>query len=181
MRQAQRECVDILVVPLRENFGPTRQSYETTVLAALKPLRIQCLAFGDLHLRDLRKWREQAFSAEYSLKFPVFDVPYTDLISRLKVETAPETGRVTIRVSSVSPELIGKYPKGLLEVGLVYDEAFIAGLPDGIDVMGENGEFHTHVYHNDETRESGDESCSSTGSEGDNDGSDSESACFTSD
>jgi len=35
-----------------------------------------------------------------------------------------------------------------VKVGDVYCEAFVKRLPDGVDIMGENGEFHTHVYHN---------------------------------
>jgi len=31
-------------------------------------------------------------------------------------------------------------------VGRVIDEGFIEDLPDGVDVCGENGEFHTFVY-----------------------------------
>ncbi len=34
-----------------------------------------------------------------------------------------------------------------VKVGDVYCEAFVKRLPDGVDIMGENGEFHTHVYH----------------------------------
>ena len=36
------------------------------------------------------------------------------------------------------------------EVGALYDSAFVAGLPDGVDSMGENGEFHTRVVFNTE-------------------------------
>ncbi|CAM9955392.1 unnamed protein product, partial [Sphacelaria rigidula] len=139
--QARREGLDVLVVPLRKEFGPTLQSYKTTMLAALKPLRIKCLAFGDLHLQDLRAWREQTFGAAFPLKFPVFGVPYDELLSKLWTEI--QNG-VDIRVSAVSPNLAGT--EGL-EVGRVYDESFIKGLPQGVDIMGESGEFHTHVSH----------------------------------
>lgn len=36
-----------------------------------------------------------------------------------------------------------------IKVGDVYCEEFVKRLPGGVDLMGENGEFHTHVYHND--------------------------------
>lgn len=111
------------------------------MLAALKPLRIKCLAFGDLHLQHLRSWREQTFGAAFSLKFPVFGVPYDELLSSLWKEI--QNG-VDIRVSAVSPNFAGT--EGL-EVGRVYDRSFIEGLPQGIDIMGENGEFHTHISH----------------------------------
>lgn len=141
MLQAQHEDLDVLVVPLRKEYGPTCQSYNATLMAALKPLRIKCLAFGDLHLQDIRAWREQTFAGEYPLKFPIFGVPYEDLLSRLWAEV--ERG-IDIRVSSVRPNLTGT--EGM-EVGSVYDKVFIAGLPETVDIMGENGEFHTHVSH----------------------------------
>lgn len=43
-----------------------------------------------------------------------------------------------------------------IKVGDVYCEAFVKRLPEGVDDMGENGEFHTHVYH-DKEKGSGEE------------------------
>lgn len=34
-----------------------------------------------------------------------------------------------------------------VKVGDVFCEAFVKRLPEGVDAMGENGEFHTHVFH----------------------------------
>lgn len=45
-----------------------------------------------------------------------------------------------------------------IKVGDVYCEAFVKRLPERVDDMGENGEFHTHVYHDKEGRGSGEES-----------------------
>lgn len=44
-----------------------------------------------------------------------------------------------------------------IKIGDVYCAAFVKRLPEGVDAMGENGEFHTHVYH-DKGMGSGDES-----------------------
>ncbi|CAN0540164.1 unnamed protein product, partial [Ectocarpus sp. 8 AP-2014] len=51
--------------------------------AALKPLRVKALAFGDLHLQELKSWREDVFSGAYPCEFPLFEVPYEELLSRL--------------------------------------------------------------------------------------------------
>lgn len=61
---------------------------------ALKPLRVKGLAFGDLHLQELRSWREDIFSGTYPCEFPLFNVPYKELLSRLWAETG-----VTLKVS----------------------------------------------------------------------------------
>lgn len=137
--QARHEGVDLLAVPLGGGTGPYPDSYAVTLKAALKPLRVKSLAFGDLHLEELRSWREDTFSGAYSCEFPLFEVPYEELLPRLWAEEG-----VTLRVCSVSPDHMGLQG---LAVGDVYCEAFVEGLPEGVDVMGENGEFHTHVYH----------------------------------
>lgn len=140
MTQARNEGLDIMVVPLGNNSSPEcRKSYGATVLEALRPLNVKGLAFGDLHLRDLRNWREETFSGTYPCRFPIFNVPYGELLQRLWAETG-----VTVRVSAVSHEYAHVEK---LKVGQVFDAAFVADLPEGMDRMGENGEFHTHVFH----------------------------------
>eukprot|EP00903_Cladosiphon_okamuranus_P019574 g18002.t1 len=142
IEQAQHEGVDILAVPLGGGTGPYPDAYSVTLKAALKPLRVRGLAFGDLHLQELRSWREDTFAGSYSCEFPLFGVPYEDLLSQLWAETG-----VTLKVSSVSTDHQGL--EGI-KVGDVYCQAFVKRLPEGVDLMGENGEFHTHVYHHDE-------------------------------
>lgn len=139
LTQARHEGVDLLSVPLGGGIGPYPDAYAVTLKAALRPLKVKRLAFGDLHLQELRSWREDAFSGAYLCEFPLFEVPYEELLSRLWAEDG-----VMIRVSSVSPDFEGLAG---LSVGDVYCDAFVRGLPKGVDLMGENGEFHTHVYH----------------------------------
>lgn len=151
LKQARHEGLDILVVPLAENTpqamgtgGSGRDAYAATVLAALKPLRVKGLAFGDLALQDLRARREEVFAGVYPCRFPIFDVPYEELMRSLWEEEG-----ITVRVSSVSPEFV---LVGGLRVGRVYDQALISDLPDDVDPMGDRGEFHTHVHHHESER-----------------------------
>lgn len=137
--QAQREQVDMLAIPLKCGADPKALSYTEAVLAALKPLRVGGLSFGDLHLEEIRVWRERAFSATYPCNFPLFGVPYEELLAQLWKEQG-----VRIRLCSVSPD----HPQAAnLAVGEEYNQEFVKTLPPGVDLMGENGEFHTHVYH----------------------------------
>ncbi|CAN0225542.1 unnamed protein product, partial [Hapterophycus canaliculatus] len=94
LEQAQRAGVDLLAVPLGGGTGPYPDAYSVTLKAALEPLRVKGLAFGDLHLQELRSWREDTFSGAYSCEFPLFNVPYEDLLPRLWAETG-----VTLKVS----------------------------------------------------------------------------------
>ncbi|CAM9632568.1 unnamed protein product [Choristocarpus tenellus] len=143
MLQAKHEGLDLLVVPLKGGEATTPMGpYVTTVLDALRPLRIEALYFGDLHLEDIRGWREDTFSKIYPCRFPLFGVPYNDLLGRLFSMVG-----FSIRVTSVREGLEGV---GGLKVGHPYNhdlvEVLKAGV-EGIDIMGENGEFHTHIYH----------------------------------
>lgn len=143
MKQAEYEGLDILTIPLggsrKETSDPGRHAYVDAILDALKPLRVKGLVFGDLHLRYIREWREKAFSGVYPCRFPLFNVPYEELLRKLWKEEG-----ITVRVSSVSHEFA--LTKGL-SVGRIYDQALISDLPDEVDPMGERGEFHTHVHH----------------------------------
>lgn len=91
------------------------------------------LVFGDLHLADIRAWRETSF-AERRCRFPLWQVPYDRLLARLWALDA------TVTVSNVRADLAGH-----IAVGARYDAAFVAALPGNIDAMGERGEFHTRV------------------------------------
>jgi diphthamide synthase (EF-2-diphthine--ammonia ligase) len=91
------------------------------------------LVFGDLHLADIRAWREASFASR-RCRFPLWQVPYARLLDRLWQLDTP------VRVSGVRADLAR-----CIAVGARYDAAFVAGLPVEIDAMGECGEFHTRV------------------------------------
>ncbi|KAF1325073.1 Atp-binding protein, partial [Globisporangium splendens] len=107
--------------------------------------RITALAFGDLHLEDIRVWREQAFAEKYKLLFPVWKKDY-------KTELLPELTRLctqtqaTITYSTIDSQELKR--EGW-EVGMPYRwedvEALNATKSLSVDLMGESGEFHTCV------------------------------------
>ena len=118
---------------------------------------MKTLCFGDLHLEDIRAWREATFSPHYPCRFPIFGVPYSELMSRLW--TDQQAGVVSIAVSAVREDLLQNdldnsledsistdtVAHEVLKIGAPFTAALIAHLPPGCDEMGENGEFHTHV------------------------------------
>jgi len=107
------------------------ERYVHAVGAALGPAHE--LVFGDLHLADIRAWREACFAA-WRCRFPLWQVPYDRLLDRLWALGRP------VAVSGVRADLDRR-----IQVGAVYDAAFVAALPTDIDAMGERGEFHTRV------------------------------------
>lgn len=123
---------------------------------------IASLAFGDLHLDLIRQWRESALcSKEYSLEFPLWHLPYDSLLDTLFTGAMPDLHIQSIRISAVPHD---SPAAGVVEVGDDYCSALVekirawnAAHPErtAIDVMGENGDFHSAVEF--EQREEGED------------------------
>ena len=147
VQQARHLQRDLLLVPL-----PPRCSndvYVDTVLGALTGdaaaavgLSVARLVFGDLHLDEVRRWREEQFSPSLlECHFPLFEQPYERLLARLW--RAQDAGELTVDVSAIADEAaVG----AALHVGGAFDRASVAELVrSSCDAMGEGGEFHTRV------------------------------------
>lgn len=119
----------LIEVPLAQPCANDR--YIATITAAVGDARE--LVFGDLHLADIRAWREASFPS-YRCRFPLWQVPYARLLARLWQLDRP------ITVSGVRADL-----RPCIAAGACYDATFVKTLPPEIDPMGEGGEFHTRV------------------------------------
>ncbi|MCC5924614.1 MAG: diphthine--ammonia ligase [Crocinitomicaceae bacterium] len=94
------------------------------------------IAFGDIFLEDLRKYREDRL-CQVGLK-AVFPLWKKDTRSLLKDMLSKGFKCVVVCVNgSILNESF---------VGRVVDNSFLADLPDNCDPCGENGEFHTFCY-----------------------------------
>ena len=130
-RQAKHLQLPLVMIALR-----SAQTYEYQIAKEIQQYSPTKLAFGDLHLEGIRSWRERFFS-NYSLLFPLWNVPYESLIDQL------EEAQCSVYVSSIGDLL----PKECsLRVGEEYTKEYYQLLGEsGIDRFGENGEFHTEV------------------------------------
>ena len=129
--QAKHLQKPLLLIALKST-----ERYEHRVSNALDELNITRLAFGDLHLEEIKDWRVRFFS-QYKLLLPIWKVPYPELLDRLwNADGVPVVSAVGDHIdSSVN-----------INVGEEYNRQFIDKIkPHNIDVMGENGEFHTEV------------------------------------
>jgi uncharacterized protein (TIGR00290 family) len=97
---------------------------------------IDTIAFGDLFLEDVRRYREERL--EGSGLTPVFPVWGLDT-HRLAEEMIASGLRA--RLVSVDPR---KLPREF--AGREFDADLLRDLPAGVDPCGENGEFHSFVY-----------------------------------
>ena len=130
-QQAEHLNLPLLMIALRSN-----QTYEHQITREIKRYAPTRLAFGDLHLEGIRAWRERFFS-DYSLIFPIWKVPYEELICKL--EEAKGKAYISA-IGDLMPETCS------LTVGEEYTKERYQELgAHGIDRFGENGEFHTEI------------------------------------
>jgi uncharacterized protein (TIGR00290 family) len=97
---------------------------------------VTCVAFGDIFLEDLKKYRE-ANLAKIGLKglFPLWKQN-----SYVLAKKFIESGFKAIITCVDSKQLDGGF------CGRDYDNALLSDLPKNVDCCGENGEFHSFVY-----------------------------------
>ena len=113
--------------------------YEAAMLAAIeraKSAGINTIAFGDLFLEDIRRYREERLKESgVSLIFPIWAMPTREL-AREMVESG-----LRARVTCVDPKQLSES-----FAGREFDAQFLADLPPNVDPCGERGEFHTFAY-----------------------------------
>ena len=102
----------------------------------LQRLGMDAIAFGDLYLQDIRRYRETQFgNCGMELLFPLWDVPTRELANQML------GSGLRARLSCVDPRAVPAE-----WAGRDYDSQLLAELPASVDPCAENGEFHTFVY-----------------------------------
>jgi len=97
---------------------------------------IQKIAFADLYLEEIRRYREENMKhTGIEPIFPIWGTP-TDILARDIILAG-----FRMIVTCVDPRYM---PRKL--AGREYDNAFLRSLPGDVDQCGENGEFHTFVF-----------------------------------
>jgi diphthamide synthase (EF-2-diphthine--ammonia ligase) len=97
------------------------------------------VAFGDLFLEDIRRYREEKLMGSgLTPLFPLFDREPT-WTTRLAHEMV--AGGLRARISCLDPRLMNRR-----FAGREYDAALLDELPASVDACGERGEFHTCAY-----------------------------------
>ncbi len=129
-------------LPLRKLEIPypcSNEHYERVMsnfLDEAKAEGIECMAFGDLFLEDVRKYREEKLAqAGIRALFPLWKMESHRLADQLIRKD------FQMIVTCLDPKHL---PCNF--AGRKFDEQFLKDLPRGVDPCGENGEFHTFVY-----------------------------------
>lgn len=134
--QAQAAGLDLHVIEIP--YPCPNADYERIMggfVAKARAQGVDAMAFGDLFLADIRAYRERQLAGTGIT--PLFPLWGRD--TRALAEEMIGGGLVT-HVTCVDPRKLDR-----TFAGRVFDAAFLADLPDGIDPCGENGEFHTLV------------------------------------
>ncbi len=115
------------------------ETYEAVMaeaVTALKANGVEAIAFGDLFLEDVRRYRERQMSGTgLELLFPLWGRATRELALEM-IE-----GGLRARLTCVDPRVL---PASF--AGRAFDASLLGDLPAAVDPCGENGEFHTFAW-----------------------------------
>ena len=115
-------------------------AYDAAVERALVDLRVRSpavrrIAYGDLFLEDVRRYREQRLEPlGFEGLFPLWGEP-TDALARTFVDRGFKARLVCVDTTQLDATFAGR----------AFDAALLRDLPSSVDPCGERGEFHTFV------------------------------------
>lgn len=139
--EAQAAAVGLPLYEIMLEPASSNDAYETAFVSAIDRMReaaseVECIAFGDLYLADVRAYRERLLRSK-GLK-PLFPLWGSDT-QRLAADFIARGYRAVL-VCVDTTQLAATF------AGRAYDAALLAALPEGVDPCGEGGEFHTFVH-----------------------------------
>jgi uncharacterized protein (TIGR00290 family) len=106
------------------------------VLAKYTREGFNSVVHGDIFLEDLKKYREDNL-AKVGMKaiFPIWKRSSEELSGRF-IDLGFKAIITCVDSKSLDKSFAGR----------IYDNKFVSQLPEGVDVCGENGEFHSFVF-----------------------------------
>ncbi len=137
--ERQAEAAGLPLVVVRIPSPCPNAVYEAAMAEAVAAARergITGVAFGDLFLEDVRRYRERQMAPTgLALHFPLWHRPTAALADEMI------RGGLRARLTCVDPRVL---PGDC--AGAAFDRDLLARLPAGVDPCGENGEFHTFAW-----------------------------------
>lgn len=141
-RKLVRAQADAVSIPLWEVDLPwpcANEDYECAMNETSRKAiasGIECVAFGDLFLTDIREYREkQMRDTGLEPIFPVWGIPTRTLAEEM-IASGLRAKLTCIDTKQLSREFAGRE----------FDAQLLSELPGSADPCGENGEFHSFVY-----------------------------------
>jgi uncharacterized protein (TIGR00290 family) len=137
--EAQSEAAGIPLWTVPLPWPCSNEEYEARMRTAVTKAVAEGfthVAFGDLFLEDVRRYRETRLAGTgLTPIFPIWGIP-TDQLARDMID-----GGLRAVLTCVNPKLLDRS-----FAGRQFDHALLHDLPAGIDPCGERGEFHSFAY-----------------------------------
>jgi uncharacterized protein (TIGR00290 family) len=137
--EEQASSLDLPLIKVTIPQGSSNEQYESAmrnVLSRAQADGVTAVAFGDLFLEDIRRYREEKLSqVGMEAVFPIWKRDTREL-----ADSFLKAGFKAVLVCVDSRFLDRSF------AGRAFDESLLADLPHSVDPCGENGEFHTFVY-----------------------------------
>ena len=135
--QSHASGIPLWTVPLP--WPCSNEAYESrmrTAVAKAVAEGFTHVAFGDLFLEDVRRYREDRLAGSgLSPMFPIWGIP-TDRLAADMID-----GGLRAVLTCVNPKHLDRS-----FAGRQFDRSLLADLPAGTDPCGERGEFHSFAY-----------------------------------
>lgn len=97
---------------------------------------VECFAFGDLFLQNVRRYREKLLKGTgIAPLFPIWGIS-TKILSKQIVSSGLRAMITCINTKQIAAEFSGRE----------YNQSFLDDIPENIDPCGENGEFHSFAF-----------------------------------
>jgi uncharacterized protein (TIGR00290 family) len=136
-RQAESVGLPLRLISLP--FPCSNEVYEERMREAVGAAQtdgIEGIAFGDLFLADVRRYREMMMEGTgITPIFPLWGRPTAELAREMTA------GGLRAQITCIDPRCV---PASL--AGKEYNGDFLNALPHGVDLCGENGEFHSFAF-----------------------------------
>ncbi len=117
----------------------SNEEYEEKMAAMLKRFAeagVAGVVFGDIYLEDLKRYREDNLAkVPMSGVFPLWKREPAELMQSF-IEGGFKAKTVCVDTHALGREFVGR------EI----DSRFLSELPKGVDICGENGEYHSFTY-----------------------------------
>ncbi len=134
----QAAAVGLPLIELPLPFPCTNEDYERIMgefVSRAQAERVECMAFGDLYLEDVRDYRIKNMEGSgIEPVFPIWGKNTSELADEM-LAAGVKTILSVVNPGQVPAELAGQY----------WNHELIEKLPSGVDHCGENGEFHSCV------------------------------------
>lgn len=137
--EQQAQALNLPIEKVLISKTSSNEEYEnkmTTLLNRYKNAGINSVAFGDIFLEDLRKYREDNLARiQMDGVFPIWKID-TILLANKFIDSGFRAILTCVDTKILDASFTGRE----------FDKSLLSDLPPNIDPCGENGEFHTFVY-----------------------------------